>query len=43
MGGVIFDEEDQPGFKANSDGDVVLHALCNARPHAGKHRPHPRD
>lgn len=30
MGGVIFDEEDLPGFKANSDGDVLLHALCNA-------------
>lgn len=30
LGGVIFDEEDLPGFKANSDGDVILHALCNA-------------
>ncbi|MBA3958439.1 MAG: 2-C-methyl-D-erythritol 2,4-cyclodiphosphate synthase [Parachlamydiaceae bacterium] len=28
MGGVIFD--DAPGFNANSDGDVVLHAICNA-------------
>lgn len=28
MGGVIF--ENVPGFNANSDGDVVLHAICNA-------------
>ncbi len=28
IGGIIFDEV--PGFRANSDGDVVLHAICNA-------------
>jgi 2-C-methyl-D-erythritol 2,4-cyclodiphosphate synthase len=28
LGGVIF--EDIPGFNANSDGDVILHAICNA-------------
>lgn len=28
MAGVIF--EDAPGFNANSDGDVVFHAICNA-------------
>lgn len=28
IAGVIFDET--PGFNANSDGDVVLHAICNA-------------
>jgi 2-C-methyl-D-erythritol 2,4-cyclodiphosphate synthase len=28
IGGLVF--EDTPGFMANSDGDVVLHALCNA-------------
>lgn len=28
IGGLIFD--DAPGFNANSDGDVVLHAVCNA-------------
>lgn len=28
IGGLIFDET--PGFNADSDGDVVLHALCNA-------------
>lgn len=28
IAGVIFD--DSPGFKANSDGDVVYHAICNA-------------
>jgi 2-C-methyl-D-erythritol 2,4-cyclodiphosphate synthase len=28
MGGLIF--EDVPGFNANSDGDVVYHAICNA-------------
>ncbi len=28
MGGLIF--EDVPGFNANSDGDVVFHAICNA-------------
>jgi 2-C-methyl-D-erythritol 2,4-cyclodiphosphate synthase len=28
LGGLIFPEV--PGFKANSDGDVVLHAICNA-------------
>lgn len=28
IAGIIF--EDVPGFKANSDGDVVFHAICNA-------------
>ena len=28
IGGLVF--EDMPGFKANSDGDLVLHAICNA-------------
>lgn len=28
LAGVIF--EDAPGFNANSDGDVVYHAICNA-------------
>lgn len=28
LGGVIF--EGMPGLKANSDGDVVFHAICNA-------------
>jgi len=28
IGGVIFD--DAPGFMANSDGDIVFHAICNA-------------
>ncbi len=28
MGGLIF--EGVPGFNANSDGDVVFHAICNA-------------
>lgn len=28
IGGLIF--EDAAGFNANSDGDVVLHAICNA-------------
>lgn len=28
MGGLIFDSV--PGFNANSDGDVVFHAICNA-------------
>jgi len=28
MGGVII--EDFPGFNANSDGDVIFHALCNS-------------
>ncbi|PIO06335.1 2-C-methyl-D-erythritol 2,4-cyclodiphosphate synthase [Candidatus Micrarchaeota archaeon CG08_land_8_20_14_0_20_59_11] len=28
LGGVLFPGE--KGFKANSDGDVVLHAVCNA-------------
>lgn len=28
MAGSIF--EDAPGFQANSDGDVVYHAICNA-------------
>lgn len=28
IAGIIFDEA--PGFNANSDGDVVLHAICNA-------------
>lgn len=28
IAGVIF--EDVPGFSANSDGDVVYHAICNA-------------
>lgn len=28
LGGVIF--ENTPGFQANSDGDVVFHAICNA-------------
>lgn len=28
IGGLVFD--DAPGFKANSDGDVIFHAICNA-------------
>lgn len=28
LGGLIFDET--PGFHANSDGDVIFHAICNA-------------
>lgn len=28
IGGLIF--EDVPGFIANSDGDIVFHAICNA-------------
>ncbi|GAB4234729.1 MAG: 2-C-methyl-D-erythritol 2,4-cyclodiphosphate synthase [Chlamydiales bacterium] len=28
IGGLIFD--DTPGFNANSDGDIVFHAICNA-------------
>jgi 2-C-methyl-D-erythritol 2,4-cyclodiphosphate synthase len=28
LGGVVFDN--MPGFQANSDGDVVYHAICNA-------------
>lgn len=28
IGGLIFDEV--PGFNANSDGDIVYHAICNA-------------
>lgn len=28
IAGLIF--EDVPGFKANSDGDIVFHAICNA-------------
>lgn len=28
IAGIIFDSV--PGFNANSDGDVVLHAICNA-------------
>lgn len=28
LAGLIF--EDAPGFNANSDGDVILHAICNA-------------
>lgn len=28
LAGLIFD--DAPGFNANSDGDVVFHAICNA-------------
>jgi len=28
VGGIIFD--DVPGFDADSDGDVVYHAICNA-------------
>lgn len=28
LAGIIF--EDVPGFQANSDGDVVFHAICNA-------------
>ena len=28
LGGVIF--ENVPGLSANSDGDVVIHAICNA-------------
>jgi 2-C-methyl-D-erythritol 2,4-cyclodiphosphate synthase len=28
IGGIIFD--DVPGLEADSDGDVVLHSLCNA-------------
>ena len=28
LGGVIFEET--AGFRANSDGDIIFHALCNA-------------
>lgn len=28
IGGLVF--EDAPGFKANSDGDIIYHAICNA-------------
>ncbi len=28
IGGILFDSV--PGFNANSDGDVVFHAICNA-------------
>lgn len=28
LGGIIFDQ--CPGFQSNSDGDVILHAICNA-------------
>lgn len=28
LAGLIFD--DAPGFNANSDGDVIFHAICNA-------------
>jgi 2-C-methyl-D-erythritol 2,4-cyclodiphosphate synthase len=28
IAGIIFD--DVPGFNANSDGDIVFHAICNA-------------
>jgi 2-C-methyl-D-erythritol 2,4-cyclodiphosphate synthase len=28
IGGLIF--ENIPGFRANSDGDVIFHAICNA-------------
>jgi 2-C-methyl-D-erythritol 2,4-cyclodiphosphate synthase len=28
LGGVVFD--DVPGMQANSDGDVILHTICNA-------------
>jgi len=28
IGGIIID--DIPGFKANSDGDIIFHALCNS-------------
>ncbi|MCC5831649.1 MAG: 2-C-methyl-D-erythritol 2,4-cyclodiphosphate synthase [Chlamydiales bacterium] len=28
LGGIVF--EDVPGFRANSDGDVIFHAICNA-------------
>src|ERR1700722_10706288 len=28
IAGIIFDEV--PGFNANSDGDIVFHAICNA-------------
>lgn len=28
VGGIII--PDHPGFQANSDGDVVIHAICNA-------------
>jgi len=28
LAGIIFDHT--PGFNANSDGDVILHAICNA-------------
>jgi 2-C-methyl-D-erythritol 2,4-cyclodiphosphate synthase len=28
IGGLVF--EDHPGLNANSDGDVVFHAICNA-------------
>ncbi len=30
LGGVVFDDGKCPGMRANSDGDVVLHALTNA-------------
>ena len=28
LGGVVF--EGVPGLSANSDGDVIFHAICNA-------------
>ncbi len=28
LGGLVF--EDIPGFRANSDGDVIFHTICNA-------------
>lgn len=28
LGGLVF--EDVPGFRANSDGDVIFHTICNA-------------
>ncbi|CRI33058.1 2-C-methyl-D-erythritol 2,4-cyclodiphosphate synthase [Chlamydia pneumoniae] len=28
LGGIIFDH--CPGFQANSDGDIIFHAICNA-------------
>lgn len=30
LAGLTFDDDEAPGFHANSDGDVVFHAICNA-------------